>query len=130
MGYRSEVHIGVAFSNEADLKEVLAVYAINPQVQKYNLLKEWERKEDNILYYHGDYVKWYESYEDVQGTEHMLALADTFKEERDMPIAYRFVRVGEGTEDIEERDDSDDDGVLIEKLWDSIRVTVKVEVEL
>lgn len=128
------MHIGVAFSSEADLEEVLAVYVLDPNVQKYDLLKEWERKEDNILYYHAGEVKWYTevaAYGDVQGIEHMLALVDTFKAERDMTVAYRFVRVGEELGDIDERnDDADDDGILMEKLWDGIRVTVEVEATL
>ena len=131
MGYRSEVHIGVAFANEKDLKEVLAVYTIDPRVQKHNLLQEWELKEDNILYFYEGYTKWYDSYEAVQGIEHMLDLVESFHSERDMPIAFRFLRVGEEPTDIEEREEhGGDDGTLIEKLYDGITLVRDVEVSL
>ena len=131
MGYYSEVHIAVAFANADDLKEVVAVYTIDPRVQKHNLLQEWEVKEDNILYYHADYVKWYDSFDDVTGIEHMLHLADKFYEERDMPVAYRFIRIGEEGADVEDRyEHGGDDGTLIEKLYDGMSVIRQVEIAL
>jgi hypothetical protein len=132
MGYRSDVYIAVAFTCEEDLKEVLAVYAIDPLVQKHDLLKAWEQREDNILYFHEDSVKWYDSSEDVQGIMHMLSLVDTFYEERDeMQVAHRFVRIGEEQEDIEERYEiGNDQGILIDKLWEGISIIRNVEVTL
>ena len=131
MGYRSDVYIAVAFANADDLKEVVAVYTIDPRVQKHNLLKDWDVREDNILYYHGDYVKWYDDFEDVQGVEHMLHLADKFHEERDMPVAYRFIRIGEDDNDTETREEhGGDDGSLMEMLWDRMQMVRTVEVTL
>jgi hypothetical protein len=132
MGYRSDVYIAVAFTCEEDLKEVLAVYAIDPLVQKHDLLKAWEQREDNILYFHEDSVKWYDSSEDVQGIMHMLSLVDTFYEERDeMQVAHRFVRIGEEMDDIEERYEiGNDQGILIDKLWEGISIIRNVEVTL
>ena len=131
MGYRSDVYIAVAFASEEDMKEVLAVYTIDPRVQKYNLLQGWEVTEDNILYYHGDYVKWYSDYDDVEGIEHMLRLADKFHEERDMPIAYRFIRLGEEDTDIEDRyEHGGDNGSLIDKLFNGMTVIRQVEISL
>ena len=131
MGYRSDVYIGVAFENEADLKELLAVYAIDPRVQKLNLLKEWDVMEDNILLCVIEGTKWYAGYEDVQGIEHMLNLADKFDAERDMPIAYRFVRLGEDEDDMETREEHNgDEGQLIEKLWAGMQLSRKMEVSL
>lgn len=128
MGYRSDVYIVVAFANADDLKEVVAVYTIDPRVQKHNLLEQWDVREDNILYYHGDYVKWYDDYEDVQGVEHMLHLADKFHEERDMAVAYRFIRIGEDDNDTETRDEhGGDDGSLMEMLWNRMQLVRTVE---
>ena len=116
MGYRSDVYIAVAFAREEELKEVLAVYAIDPLVQKHDLLKAWEQREDNILYFHEDSIKWYDSSEDVQGILHMLSLMEHFYENRDeMQMAYRF---GTG------------DGTLIDKLWEGINIHRNVEVTL
>jgi len=129
MGYYSEVHIAVAFKNEADLKEVVAVYAMDPRVQKHDLLKDWEVMEGNVLYLHKDYSKWYESFETVQGFEYLMQLVETFHEERDMPFVYRFIRIGEEEPDIDRRElHGGDDGELIQMLWDGMQVVRTVEV--
>ena len=131
MGYRSDVYIGVAFASEEDMKEVLAVYALDPRVQKYNLLKQWEIKDDNILYFEEESTKWYGSYEAVQGVEHILDLAESFHSERDMPMAFRMMRIGEDIGDIEEKyEHGGDDGTLIDKLFDGIKLVRHVEVTL
>jgi hypothetical protein len=129
MGYYSEVHIAVAFQNEADLKEVVAVYAMDPRVQKHELLKDWEVMKDNVLYLHYDYTKWYDSFEEVQGCEYLMQLVETFHEERDMAFAYRFIRIGEEEPDIERNEQhGGDDGELIQMLWDRMQVVRTVEV--
>tara|TARA_B110000971_G_scaffold106372_1_gene109102 strand:- start:2097 stop:2495 length:399 start_codon:yes stop_codon:yes gene_type:complete len=132
MGYRSDVYIGVAFENAADLKEVIAVYAIDPRVQQLDLMKEWDVMEDNILLCVIEGTKWYAGYEDVQGIEHMLNLADKFDAERDMPIAYRFVRLGEDEDDMETREEHNGqaESQLIEKLWAGMQLSRKMEVSL
>ena len=131
MGYRSDVYIAVAFASKSDMEEVLAVYTLDPRVQKADLVKDWEVKEDNILLYSAEEVKWYDNYEDVQGIEYMLTLADQFHEERDMPIAHMFIRMGEEINDIEVREEhGGDDGNLIEKLWDGVQLSRSVEVTL
>lgn len=131
MGYRSDVYIGVAFASVDDLKEVVAVYTIDPRVQKHNLLEQWDVREDNILYFEETSTKWYDSYDDVTGIEHMLHLADKFHEERNMAVAYRFIRLGEEINDTEERyEHGGGDGTLIEKLFDGMSVTRDVEVTL
>ena len=131
MGYRSDVYIGVAFQNRSDLNEVMAVYTIDPRVQKHHLRGEWELKDDNILYFEETSTKWYDSYESVQGIEYMLELAESFHSERDMPVAFRLLRLGEEIGDTEERyEHGGDDGTLIEKLFDGITLVRDVEVSL
>ena len=131
MGYRSDVYIGVAFASVDDLREVMAVYAIDPHVQKHNLLEQWDVREDNILYFEETSTKWYDSYEAVQGIEHMLHLADKFHEERNMAVAYRHLRLGEELDDAMDRyEHGGDDGTLIEKLFDGMTVTRDVEITL
>jgi len=125
MGYRSEVYIGVAFQSEADLKEVLAVYAIDSRVQQYNIVPDWEVKEDNILFYSCEDIKWYDSYAEVQGYEYLLTLADKFNEERGMAIEYRFIRLGEDHDDTEIREECTDG-----KLWEAMQVVRTVEINL
>lgn len=91
MGYRSDVYIAVAFANEKDMKEVMAVYAMNEHVQKHNLVEQWVIKADNILYFAETSTKWYDSYEDVQGIKHMLSLVDAFvHSDRELPITVHI----------------------------------------
>ncbi len=131
MGYRSDVYIAVAFDNEKDMKEVIAVYAMNEHVQKHNLLEQWEIKDDNILYFEETSTKWYDKYEAVEGIQYMLALADDFHSERDMPLAYRAIRIGEELDDIEEQyEHGGGDGGLIEMLWDRMNIIRQVEITL
>ena len=129
MGYRSEVHIAVTFNDIATLREVMAVYAMHPAVQRYNLAEEWEMKGDTTLYYSAEHIKWYESYEDVQGYEHMMSVAEMFHKERDIAFAYYFVRIGEEMDDMETRGQhGGDDGSLMEKLWDAMQITRCVDI--
>ena len=125
MGYRSEVYIGVAFQSEADLKEVLAVYALDSRVQQYNIVPDWEGKEDNILFYSCEDIKWYDSYGEVQGYEYLLTLVDKFNAERNMEVEYRFIRLGEDHNDIEVREEYTDG-----KLWEAMQVIRTVEISL
>lgn len=124
MGYRSNVLLAIAFKDKTHRDEVLAVYAMHPFVQKHELLKEWKQHDDEEQGIHGlwfsaDYVKWYESYEDVQGYEWMSQVAADFAEHRDFPYAWIKYRIGEEYNDIETEElDDDKAGELREYLWD------------
>jgi hypothetical protein len=150
MGYRSDVYIAVAFDSKKRMDEVMAVYALNTDVQKHNLVNDWVIKDDNILYFHAENVKWYDNYEWVQGYEHMFELVEKFYEARGFSSAYRLVRIGEGDEDVEDRsdwfdgdyehnadddplfenEDDDADTTLIDKLMNGMHFVRKVEVTL
>jgi hypothetical protein len=124
MGYRSNVLLAVAVSSPQQADELMAVYAMHPSVQTFDLAKNWQRKTVGklctVLIFAEDHVKWYESYEDVQGYEHMLTLAKTFADERGMdasnadpndfvvcwPFATVKIRIGEEDKDIEIEYDS------------------------
>jgi len=48
-----------------------------------------------------------------------------------MPVAYRFIRIGEDDNDTETREEhGGDDGNLMEMLWDRMRFVRTVEVTL
>ena len=150
MGYRSEVHIAVAFDSKKNMDEVIAAYALNINVEKHNLVNDWVIKDDNILYFHADHVKWYDNYEWVQGYEYMFELVEKFYEERDFSSAYRLLRVGEEDDDVEDRsdwfggdyefnadddplfenEDDDTDTTLIDKLMLNMEIVRKIEVTL
>jgi hypothetical protein len=122
MGYRSDVLLAVAFDSKEERDEVWAVYCMNPNVQQHNLAEAWETHDGDecfMLWYQATDVKWYESYEDVQGFEHMLELVEKFGEERDFNYAGCKLRIGENTDDAEAYDICSDDGTHLQHaLWD------------
>jgi hypothetical protein len=137
MGYRSDVVIAFAFKHKAQVDEVMAVYRMDPRVQEHDLEKLWticEREGDVFVYYAAEHIKWYESYEDVQGLEHMKHVVNMFDEQRGrdegdvavFPYAFRFVRIGEEDNDIE-TDHDENDFDLHAELLD--RVTLRRELE-
>lgn len=113
MGYRSEV--GIILSAEAyellvcELeKERVDRILNNNRPEAFNatleLLDEMEEdgkpnlpegSTDIIFYY--SWIKWYDSYDEVQFVERMLDMM----EERD--LAYSFLRIGEENQDIDAR---------------------------
>lgn len=148
MGYFSEVVLLVAVQKPEQADELMAVYALDPNVQKYDLLKKWTRHdyaEDGIvLAYYNPLAKWYSEYEDVQGMERLLALAKDFSDERGhdvgmldengeqpvinlFPYAATKIRIGEEMQDIEGEHHSSDTN-LEEMLWQ--RATVRRSIEL
>jgi len=107
MGYRSDVKIVVIASSKEAMDDLLAVYAMLPEVQKAGGFEElgWERYElgeGRVLTYEADDVKWYDSYDDVTVIMRLLEDVSIFNEERSEDVyAARFVRVGEEYNDIE-----------------------------
>jgi len=102
MGYRSDVSIVVAFDNLDNMKEVLAVYLLDPRVKDMNLMEYWETYQnvygEKTVYYLKLYEqdwKWYDSYEDVQGLQRLYLLAMEFAENRKFAVAWKEVSIGE-----------------------------------
>jgi len=137
MGYRSDVVIAVAMGSKKDLDELMAVYALNLFVQKENLMPEWEIGEYEdawVAMYKAEQVKWYDSYDDVKGFEALTKLAETFWAERNMPYAYRFIRIGEEANDIEiscnESDCGGQDDVQGSHLADTLADALYISTEI
>jgi hypothetical protein len=130
MGYRSDVAMVAVFESKAHADEVMAVYCLHPNVQKYGVADYWKHKvfSDGVtlLYCSMESVKWYESYEDVQAFMHMRTLLDQFDEERGFLWAWGFVRVGEEVNDIEESYEGKDDCAVSYGLYDIACDTVRV----
>lgn len=122
MGYRSDVLLAVAFRNKAEMEEVMAVYAMDPRVQEDDLAKHWKLHDTDtfpMLYYKDEGIKWYSSYNHVQGMEHLAALLDKFGEERDLQYAAIAYRIGEELDDVEVNEQHNDSlGYMQEQLWD------------
>jgi len=120
MGYRSDVVLAFALADKQQLDEVIAIYRMNPLVQKHDLVGQWKTHDwgDFVgLAYQASGVKWYEYYEDVQGIEHMASVIQNFATERvdvgeidedgkqtlisQFPFAYQKIRIGENFNDVE-----------------------------
>lgn len=134
MGYRSNVAIVYVFKHKEQVDEVLAIYQMHKFVQEYDLAKEWKVHEWNGkwgLTYTAEHVKWYDSYEDVQGFEHMFDVVQKFVEERDVFLyAYRKIRIGEEDQDIEHASDSNDpDYELLDELYDRLGVIREIRTD-
>ena len=133
MGYRSDVVIAVAMGSKKDLDELMAVYALNIFVQKENLMPEWEIGEyENawVAMYKAEQVKWYEYYDDVKGFEALTKLAETFWAERNVPYAYRFIRIGEEPSDIEISCNESEDDVQGSRLADTLADALYISTEI
>jgi hypothetical protein len=114
MGYRSDVKIVVIASSKEAMDDLLAVYAMLPEVQKAGGFEElgWERYElgeGRVLTYEANDVKWYDSYDDVIAVTRLLEDVSIFNQERSEDVyAARFVRIGEQYDDIEVENYGDD----------------------
>jgi hypothetical protein len=122
MGYGSDVLLAVAFDSKEERDEVWAVYCMNPNVQQHGLAEAWQnhdRDECFMLWHQAMDVKWYESFEDVQGLEHMLELVEKFGAERGFNYAGCKLRLGESMDDTEIYEMCSDDGSHLQQtLWD------------
>lgn len=134
MGYRSDVLLAITFSKKEHRDEVLAIYAMHEFVKQYDLVNQWhthDREDEDRGYFtlwtqHTN-VKWYESYEDVQGYEHITQVAADFAEHRAFPYAYVKYRIGEEDNDIEtDWVDDDEDGYLRDHLYDMCGITREI----
>jgi hypothetical protein len=139
MGYRSDIAIVFIFKKKKQIDEVLAVYQMHPAVQAHDLAKEWKVHDWGAMWgltYYADGIKWYDTYEDVQGFEYMEKLVRTFADERGVdveetypdgthslahmfPYAYRKIRIGEEEEDTE-NNGHHSDVALCEELYERV----------
>ena len=106
MGYRSDVAYTIRFVHEDDTNNKQSFYTFIAEAKVSaaalcfttpntpSWVFEVDEKQYQINFY-ADHVKWYESFSDVQAHEALLALASH--------IGYAFVRIGEESNDIEER---------------------------
>lgn len=109
MGYRSEVWLSVAVPTQTILSELVSVYALDERVKKHKVLDDFAVKlHTNDCYFftltiHATDTKWYEMFEDVQAAHYLAELCQSFYQERgdEFAYAYKFIRIGEETGDIE-----------------------------
>jgi hypothetical protein len=125
MGYRSEVAYTIRFTSDderakqsfytfiAEAKARAATAGCFNEVQgRWGGGDGLEVDEQRFrINFSASDVKWYESYEDVQHHEALIELAAEWANDEDnhSEIAYSFVRIGEETDDIDEKNGGDYD---------------------
>lgn len=117
MGYRSDVAYTIRFVHEDDTNNKQSFYTFIAEAKSKAAAAlcfttpntpSWvfEVNEEHYqINFYADHVKWYESFSDVQAHEALLALASEWDNDEDnhAHIGYAFVRIGEESNDIEER---------------------------
>jgi hypothetical protein len=135
MGYRSDVGYKIKFDNWIEWKPDIPVEARQSLIPKdlFNtFLAEAKVKEETkrcfddddgvfkidvenlAITFFAESVKWYESYSDVQCHEALLDLANEWIAQHQdddrliySPVRWGFVRIGEESDDIEEKNNND-----------------------
>ena len=101
MGYRSEVVLAV---NKEIMPEFLAYLATNEEARNLvyshadHLDQDYEQGGHLLVSWSG--IKWYESYPEIAVIEKFTCELDADTDKSEM---FRFIRVGEDYEDIEQR---------------------------
>jgi hypothetical protein len=130
MGYRSDVAYGVRV-DEVNLGENATEEEKNLSADGIFLLMLTEMQQDEVagkcfdstyeitehltidklnrtIAFYEDGVKWYESYADVKAHERLYEIAEEYAEQygsetMNNPVSCAFIRIGEETDDVEER---------------------------
>ena len=105
--YTSHVFFGVAFRNAEAMREVLAVYAMDPLVQKLNIMSKWTLRFDGevpLMFYKEEGVNW--SPGPGGWSNALMGVRETagvFRKERgsDFDYAWYLFRFGEHYDDVD-----------------------------
>ena len=101
MGYRSEVGVLITVPdkvNSSKLVEKIAGIYGNCFYSDFDVVKEFKKDENRYIYFHCDWVKWYESFKDVKAFMKFISSW----EKHYKTGGVDFVRIGESYEDLEE----------------------------
>ena len=119
MGYRSDVAYTIRFVDDHDTNNEQSFYTFlleakaNPKCQIALAEVEIDSKKQMFTYYESD-VKWYENYSDVGSHMALVSLAEDWASQvlegkLNCKIGSMFLRIGEDTDDIEQRYNGDYD---------------------
>jgi len=120
MGYRSEVAYVLRFKDKEMRELFVSIQRAKADNHINTALDELVEVENNMLGYHADHVKWYDSYPDVQAHEGLMKdclklFGDEYSTDYDNQAGYKFVRLGE-----EQEDNEDEEGGNSEELYDYV----------
>lgn len=119
MGYRSDVAYVIKFADKETL-DAFKVSTLFEDKAMREALADCETVESkNIIRFSVESYKWYDSYEEVQAHERLMAAAC----EEPFKAGVRFTRIGEDYNDVEVRDRGDD----MLDAWQHIEIHRSVE---
>lgn len=129
MGYKSEVTIAIAFVTKGELDAFIAPRLLQEDIAPNKGCFERSEGQDNVLVFHVDEWKWYDTYPEVQAILALMHEVPTYGG------AYRFMRIGEDCTDIEQSDSygepdangSDEAGLDALDLLDNFRLVSFIE---
>ena len=105
VAYTSDVFFGIAFKNAEEMQEVLAVYAMDPLVQKLNIMGKWNLRLDGevpFMFYKEDGVNWSPGPGGWSSAlVDIIKTAGTFAEERGFHFGWYLFRFGENYDDVD-----------------------------
>jgi len=104
--YTSNVFFGVAFDSADEMREVLAVYAMLPRVQKFNIMSKWNLRFDGavpLMFYKEDGVSWHLGFKGWESAlKEIENVAGEFYGNRGLKYGWYFLRAGEHYSDVDE----------------------------
>lgn len=129
MGYRSEVAWVLRFDNEEKLDAYINLLRYKNDEHINQALREIQRAEngnEHLLFFHDDGLKWYDDFEDVKAHHFIMEHAvELYGEDESVQVGWRFIRVGEESDDIQEESGGDNDD-----LWQYIYPTTHISNDL
>jgi len=112
MGYRSDVAIAIHKDLQGEFLTFLNTTELMAEIfgdmSDFELNKDYQG--DGHWLFTVDSVKWYSSYKDIQMFEKFFTAMD----EEETPL-YRFIRVGEQNDDVEERGQWFDSNIYVKR---------------
>lgn len=101
MGYRSEVGVLITVPDKVNsdklLEKIEKVYGKYFR-NDFDVIKQFKKDNFRFIYLHCDWIKWYESFKDVQAFMEFISLwKENYK-----TGGVDFVRIGESNDDLEE----------------------------
>lgn len=109
MGYRSQVAYRIRFDDSQTLGLFINHVIGSEDTHMIDALMECEVCfVENMVNFHAYDVKWYESYEDVQGHTRLYELCNKEETQFYEKCGYSFIRVGEEQGDIQDESGGED----------------------
>lgn len=117
MGYRSEVAWVLRFKDTNQMRDYINLLRYKRDEHINTALEEIKQSTDPepILFFSDDLLKWYDDYEDVRA--HHFIMDHAYELYGD-DVGWRFIRIGEESDDIEEKYDGN-----VDDMWDYIYVS-------